>query len=152
MSSVKVIYYLNVQTKDKNALLVGLRICWPYPLRRGKILPKRCVLGMTLNWIWQWDSNFGYLGSVKYSFIAIILLATLIVMLWHLIDFSSIIMVTNRHLHHCSSFRHLSHHSSKESVEKGKNLYFGLARNLIWHLISPNQDDLSYSARTFISS
>ena len=26
--------------------------------------------------------------------------------------------------------------------------YFGLVRNLIQHLISPNQDDLSYSART----
>ena len=34
-------------------------------------------------------------------------------------------------------------------VEKGKISYFGLARNLIRHLISPNQDDLSYSARTF---
>ena len=32
-----------------------------------------------------------------------------------------------------------------------KNSYFGLERNLIRHLISPNQDDLSYSARTFIS-
>ena len=37
------------------------------------------------------------------------------------------------------------------NVEKGKISYFGLARNLIRHLISPNQDDLSYSARTFIS-
>ena len=36
-------------------------------------------------------------------------------------------------------------------VEKGKISYFGLARNLIRHLISPNQDDLSYLARTFIS-
>ena len=36
-------------------------------------------------------------------------------------------------------------------VEKGKISYFGLARNLIRHLISLNQDDLSYSARTFIS-
>ena len=36
-------------------------------------------------------------------------------------------------------------------VEKGKISYFGLARNLIRHLISPNQDDLSYSPRTFIS-
>ena len=36
-------------------------------------------------------------------------------------------------------------------VEKRKMLYFGLAGNLIWHLISTNQDDLSYSARTFIS-
>ena len=32
-----------------------------------------------------------------------------------------------------------------------ENSYFGLARNLIRHLISPNQDDLSYSTRTFIS-
>ena len=32
-----------------------------------------------------------------------------------------------------------------------ENSHFGLARNLIWHLISPNQDDLSYSSRTFIS-
>ena len=39
----------------------------------------------------------------------------------------------------------------QELVEKGKISYFGLARNLIRHLISPNQDDLSYSARTFIS-
>ena len=29
-----------------------------------------------------------------------------------------------------------------------ENSYFGLARNFIRHLISPNQDDLSYSART----
>ena len=36
-------------------------------------------------------------------------------------------------------------------VEKRKISYFGLARNLIWHLISPNQDDLSYSPWTFIS-
>ena len=36
-------------------------------------------------------------------------------------------------------------------VEKGKISYFGLARNLIRHLISPNQDDLSYSSQTFIS-
>ena len=36
-------------------------------------------------------------------------------------------------------------------VEKGKISYFGLARNLIRHLISPNQDDLSYSPWTFIS-
>ena len=35
-------------------------------------------------------------------------------------------------------------------VEKGKISYFGLARNLIQHLISPNQDDLSYSARVFL--
>ena len=34
-------------------------------------------------------------------------------------------------------------------VEKGKISYFGLAHNLIRHLISPNQDDLSYSTRTF---
>ena len=38
-----------------------------------------------------------------------------------------------------------------EFVEKRKISYFGLARNLSRHLISPNQDDLSYSARTFIS-
>ena len=38
-----------------------------------------------------------------------------------------------------------------ESVEKRKISYFVLARNLIQHWISPNQDDLSYSARTFIS-
>ena len=31
-------------------------------------------------------------------------------------------------------------------VEKRKISYFGLARNLIRHLISPNQDDLSYSS------
>ena len=36
-------------------------------------------------------------------------------------------------------------------VEKGKFSYFGLACNLIRLLISLNQDDLSYSARTFIS-
>ncbi len=32
-------------------------------------------------------------------------------------------------------------------VEKGKISYFGLARNLIRHLISPNQDDVPYSSR-----
>ena len=37
------------------------------------------------------------------------------------------------------------------TVEKRKISYFGLARNLIRHLISTNQDDLTYSARTFIS-
>ena len=37
-------------------------------------------------------------------------------------------------------------------VEKGKISNFGLARYLIQHLISTNQDDLSYSARTFIST
>ena len=36
-------------------------------------------------------------------------------------------------------------------VEKRKISYFVLARNLIQHWISPNQDDLSYSARTFFS-
>ena len=38
---------------------------------------------------------------------------------------------------------------SVQIVVEGKISYFGLARNLIRHLISPNQDDLSYSARTF---
>ena len=37
------------------------------------------------------------------------------------------------------------------SVEKRKISYFVLARYLIQHWISPNQDDISYSARTFIS-
>ena len=37
-------------------------------------------------------------------------------------------------------------------VEKRKISYFGLALNLFQHLIWPNQDDLSYSARTFISA
>ena len=35
---------------------------------------------------------------------------------------------------------------------RGKKIsYFGLARNLIRHLISPNQDDQSYSTRTLFS-
>ena len=38
-----------------------------------------------------------------------------------------------------------------EGVEERKISYFVLARNLIQHWISPNQDDLSYSTRTFIS-
>ena len=38
-----------------------------------------------------------------------------------------------------------------QTVERGKISYFGLAPNLIRHLISPNQDDLSYSPQTFIS-
>ena len=41
--------------------------------------------------------------------------------------------------------------STMTSVEKRKISYFVLARYLIQHWISPNQDDLSYSARTFIS-
>ena len=36
-------------------------------------------------------------------------------------------------------------------VDEGKISYIGLARNLIRQLISPNQDDLSYSAWPFIS-
>ena len=32
-----------------------------------------------------------------------------------------------------------------------ENSYFSLARNLIRHLISPNQDDLSYSPRAFFT-
>ena len=44
------------------------------------------------------------------------------------------------------------HQIPEEPVEKRKISYFGLARNLIWHLISTNQDDLSYSAQTFISA
>ena len=38
-----------------------------------------------------------------------------------------------------------------EIVEKRKISYFDLVLNLFQHLISPNQDELSYSARTFIS-
>ena len=38
-----------------------------------------------------------------------------------------------------------------QSVEKRKISYFVLARYLIQHWISPNQDDISYSAQTFIS-
>ena len=41
--------------------------------------------------------------------------------------------------------------SKIEYVEKRKISYLVLARNLIQHWISPNQDDISYSARTFIS-
>ena len=37
------------------------------------------------------------------------------------------------------------------TVEKRKISYFALARYLIQHWISPNQDDISHSARTFIS-
>ena len=39
----------------------------------------------------------------------------------------------------------------KRIVEKRKISYFVLARYLIRHRISPNQDDISHSARTFIS-
>ena len=42
-------------------------------------------------------------------------------------------------------------YSCSTIIEKRKISYFVLARNLIQHWISPNQDDLSYSARTFIS-
>ena len=49
-----------------------------------------------------------------------------------------------------TSFLELTRYIYKP-VEKGKISYFDLARNLIRHLISPNQDDLSYSAWTFIS-
>ena len=46
----------------------------------------------------------------------------------------------------------LTDYLTKMGVEKKKISYFGLALNLFQHLISPNEDDLSYSARTFISS
>ena len=57
------------------------------------------------------------------------------------------------------TLRELAQHQTYSSVtsaihhlaEKRKISYFGLALNSIQHLISPNQDDLSYSARTFIS-
>ena len=38
-----------------------------------------------------------------------------------------------------------------QTVKKRKISYFGLALNLFQHWILPNQNDLSYSARTFIS-
>ena len=38
-----------------------------------------------------------------------------------------------------------------EIVVEGKFRILVRRANLIQHLISPNQDDLSYSARTFIS-
>ena len=38
-----------------------------------------------------------------------------------------------------------------KGVEKRKISYFGLALNLFQHLISSNQDDLSYPPRNFIS-
>ena len=38
-----------------------------------------------------------------------------------------------------------------DCVEKRKISYFVLARYLIQHWISPNQDDISHSARTFTS-
>ena len=41
-------------------------------LQRSKILPKRSIMGMTLNCIWWWDSSSVYLGNGEYSFIAII--------------------------------------------------------------------------------
>ena len=41
--------------------------------------------------------------------------------------------------------------TEQDSVEKRKISYFVLALNFFQQLISPNQDDLSYSARTFIS-
>ena len=53
-----------------------------------------------------------------------------------------------------SIFQHdllFDHFSMQWIVEKRKISYFGLALNLFQHLISPNQDDLSYSAGTFIS-
>ena len=44
-----------------------------------------------------------------------------------------------------------SPYNSSGTVEKRKISYFVLARYSIQHWISPNQDDLSHSARTFIS-
>ena len=49
------------------------------------------------------------------------------------------------------AFKTDSSEFSIDSVEKRKISYFVLARYLIQHWISPNQDDISYSARTFIS-
>ena len=46
----------------------------------------------------------------------------------------------------------LTHKTPDGFVEKRKISYFGLALNLFQHLISPNQNDLSFSAQTFISS
>ena len=51
-------------------LLVGEGIC-KTPLH------KRSVLGMTLNFIWWWGSNFQTPGNIKYPLIAITLRSTL---------------------------------------------------------------------------
>ena len=53
-------------------LFVDLKIHWLYPLCGGvRPTPKRNVLGMTLNCIWQQGSRSGCLGIVLYPFIAI---------------------------------------------------------------------------------
>ena len=63
-------------------LLVGLRIYWVYPLQRDNLSPPHPknigILGITLNYIWQWGSSTRALGSMGYSFIATTLRSTLI--------------------------------------------------------------------------
>ena len=53
---------------------LGLEYTDCIPSRRRWIHPhpkKSNVLRTTLNWIWWWGSNYGNLGNMEYSFIAI---------------------------------------------------------------------------------
>ena len=54
----------------------GLNYADCIPLAEGQVPPpppRRDLLAMTLNCIWWWGSSPGYLGNVKYPFIAITL-------------------------------------------------------------------------------
>ena len=72
-----------------STLLARLRIHSLRPMQKSKTSPKKfCVLDMTLNCIWWWDSSSGDLGSMEYPYIIITSMFTLaqIDIIYSLID------------------------------------------------------------------
>ena len=47
------------------------RLVGEAPLQRGKTLPKKGVLGMSINYTWLWDTNSEALERIEYPFISI---------------------------------------------------------------------------------
>ena len=73
---VKLILTKKISEKETKSvfstLSVGLERCWLYPLQKDKSpSKKRGVLGKELNYNWYWESSYGDVRSVEYSFTAI---------------------------------------------------------------------------------
>ena len=122
------------------------------PLIFKALKPARLLSTDLLLYIW-WILG----GGVKKTFLSRIIFSKNLFSFWfYLYELSTRLfdITSCTWIHICSIRSHtpifLTPHTY-EHVEKGKISYFGLACNLIRHLISPNQDDLSYSAWTFIS-
>ena len=61
--------FLSVEFLQSQTLSTRLSILWLYPIERDKILLKRCDLGIKLNCICLWGSNYG--EDMEYPFMAI---------------------------------------------------------------------------------